>query len=292
MRTIDGGIFTALVTPYKNGRVNPDMYKRLIELNRKNGIDRFYGCGSAAEQALLSVDERKEILSAVLAEKPERVIAHVGGQNAADCYELARDAGRKGADAVSAVTPYYYKYTISEITRFYGKLADASGLPVVLYNIPSLTGMSFSEEQLTALLSHDCFCAVKFTSADILTIERIKRRLPDKAVFNGCDEIMYYGLAAGADGAIGATFNVMSDKATELYKAFGRGDNATCARLQNEICDVIAVTSRLGGRKCVKALLDMMGYNVGNMREPFEPLSEEALDTLKNTVLGNLTLTY
>ena len=124
MRKIDGGIFTALVTPYENEHVNLRMYSKLIELNRKNGIDRFYVCGSSAEQALLSVDERKDILSAVLAEKPGRVVVHVGGQNAADCYKLAKDAGRQGADAVSAVTPYYYKYNISEITHFYEKLAE------------------------------------------------------------------------------------------------------------------------------------------------------------------------
>ena len=121
------------------------------------------------------MDERKDILSAVLAEKPGRVVVHVGGQNAADCYKLAKDAGRQGADAVSAVTPYYYKYNISEITHFYEKLADDSGLPVVLYNIPSLTGVSFNVEQLTELLSRDCFTALKFTAPDTLAIERIKR---------------------------------------------------------------------------------------------------------------------
>lgn len=175
MRKIDGGIFTALVTPYENEHVNLRMYSKLIDLNRKKGIDRFYVCGSSAEQALFSVDERKDILSAVLAEKPGRVVVHVGGQNAADCYKLAKDAGRQGADAVSAMTPYYYKYNISEITHFYEKLADDSGLPVVLYNIPSLTCVSFNVEQLTELLSRDCFTALKFTAPDTLAIERIKR---------------------------------------------------------------------------------------------------------------------
>ncbi len=285
------GIFTALVTPYDDaGKVDHARLKRLVSLNRQNGVDRFYVCGSSAEMPLLSSEERRDILRTVLSCRPETVVAHVGGQNAAESFALARDAADAGADAVSAVTPYYYKYSFAELAHFYEKLADASGLPVVLYNIPNYAGVSFTVDQLVSLLKLDAVAALKFTSKDVYLIERVRRLCPDKPVYNGCDEILYSGLAAGAGGAIGATYNVMMDKAVRLYEAFGRGDMKTCFAVQSEINDVIGVTSRLGGLKCVKALLGMLGYPCGNLREPFEPLDESALCELREKVLPLLTL--
>ena len=290
MNKLKNGIYTALVTPYKSGGVDAELLVRLVGLNRKNGVDKFYVCGSSAEMTLLSLSERKYILETVLSAHPEQVIAHVGGQNMSDCLELARHAARVGANAVSAVTPYYYKYTLSEISGFYDRLADFSGLPVVIYSIPAYSGVTMNSSQLATLLSKDYAAALKLTSKDIDLIRRTKQLLPDKLIFNGCDEVMFDGLMSGADGAIGATFNVMCDKAVKLYSAFKSNDFDSCRKLQDEICGVISTTSRLGGLKSVKALLCMLGYEVGQLRAPFEPLSDDAINELRGEVIPRLSL--
>ena len=106
------GLYCALVTPYKaNGAPDYEELERLVNLNKKNGISRFYVCGSSAEMPLLRLSERKEILRTVIGAGADYVIAHVGGGNALETFELAGDAAKAGANAVSAVTPYYYKYS-------------------------------------------------------------------------------------------------------------------------------------------------------------------------------------
>jgi len=284
------GLYTALVTPYdKSGNVNYPILEDLVELNRKNGIHRFYVTGSSAEMTQLSFDERREILKTVAGTKPKYLIAHVGGENARVSVALAREAGICGADAISAVTPYYYKYTFAEIKDYYARLADAAGLPVVVYSIPTYSGVSFSVSELKELMSCDFVSALKFTSRDTFLIERAKS-VSDKPVFNGCDEILTSGLIAGADGAIGAMYNVLADKAARVYEAHLCGDITQQMQFQSEINGIIEVTSALGGLKCVKALLSMLGYPVGELRAPFLPLSKEAIDRLRSEVLPKITL--
>ena len=291
MKTVQGGIYTALFTPFDGAEsVNHDTLRNLVRLNRLNGISRFYVCGSSSEMTLLSVGERKEMLRTVLSEKPDYCIAHVGSQNFHDSTELARDASSAGADAVSSVVPFYYKYTIDETAYYYAKLADASGLPVVLYNIPSLSGVDLSEKQLETLIAPEHIRAVKFTSRDLYLLERVKRAYPEKTVLNGCDEVLFSGLAAGADGAIGATYNIMPDKASALYMAWQRSDNRRCRCLQTQINDVISLILPLTGRKGARALLRMKGFDVGESRQPFLPLTREQLDTLRQKALPLITM--
>lgn len=286
------GLYTALVTPYdKKGRVNLASLEGLVKLNKLNGITRFYVCGSAAEMTQLSLEERKEILRTVLACGCDYVIAHVGGENAKSSIELAKDAQKCGADAISAVTPYYYKYTFEEIKSYYKRLHEESGLPVVVYSIPTYSGVSFSSSQIEELLNEDYVDALKFTVRDTYLIERAKSvGRGAKPIFNGCDEILTSGLIAGADGAIGAMYNVLSDKATKIFSAFKEGNLELCGKIQSQINEIISVTSSLGGLKCVKALLDLMGYEVGNLRAPFMPLGKEQYKRLEREILPKITL--
>ena len=291
MKPIAGGIYTALVTPFDgDGSVRYDVLESLTALNKKNGVNQFYVGGSSSEMTLLSVEERKAILRTVLAQKPDFCIAHVGGQNFRDSLTLARDAGAAGADAVSAVIPFYYPYTTAEIASYYRALAAESGLPVVLYNMPAGSGVTPSVDQLETLLEPDYMAGLKFTSRDLFLLERVKNSFPEKTVLNGCDEVLHSGLAAGADGAIGATYNILCDKAAALYRAWTDGDRNLCTEKQAELNRVIRTMLRFGGRKCVKALLEMLGFPVGVSRAPFLPLEREALDILREQALPYLTL--
>ena len=291
MDGIAGGIYTALVTPFdKNGEIDFEVLKKLVRLNRANGVNRFYVCGSAAEMTLLSVKERKDLLRTVLSERPDFCIAHVGGQNFRDSMELAADAADAGAGAVSSVVPLYFRYSIDELAYYYRSIGEASGLPVVLYNIPSLSGVDLGERELIKLMSLECIKGIKFTSRDLYLLERIKTAFPEKKVLNGCDEVLYPGLAAGADGAVGATYNIMPDKAARLYQAWKNGDTAICRKMQSELNDVISVMLPLVGRKSVKTALRLLGFGVGESREPFLPQSEEQSEIIRTKVLPLLTL--
>ncbi len=286
MDRIFNGIYTALATPYDAaGRVDCVQLERLVEFNRRGGIDRFFVCGSAAEVSLLSIAERKEILARVIGCAPARVIANVGGQNPAEVFDLARHAAAAGADAVCAVAPYYFKYAFKELKAFFRELVQTAGVPVFIYNIPIYTGVTFTVGQLSELLGIEGIAGVKFTFNDLYALERVKTAAPDKCIFNGCDDILLSGLVAGADGGIGANFNVTAALASGIYTAFLAGDIARGRALQQRMNNILEIFNEYGMLKCVKAVLDSLGYPTGGLRAPFTNLTRTQVRDLEARVL-------
>ena len=207
------GIYAALVTPYKkDGSVDYREAKKLVRHLIEQGIEGLYVCGSTGEAFLLSMEERKKLLEAVLEEKNgETTIAcHCASISTDQMTELARHAEKAGADAVSAVPPFYYKFSEEEVIGYYAALANSVDLPVIVYNYTELSGVKFTMEMFDKLfaLKSNLF-SVKHTSFDFYMLERIKSKYPSTVIFNGHDEVWLSGLIAGADGAIGSTFNAI-----------------------------------------------------------------------------------
>ncbi len=282
------GIYTALLTPFdKQDNINEKALEKLIEYNIDMGVHGFYSCGSTAEVFLLGHEERRHLMKLVhdMAGGRVKLIAHVGAVSTKEAVSLAEYAEELGYDAVSAVAPFYYKFGFDEICDYYNRIASATDLKMLVYNIPAFTGVSMGLEQLGRLLNSNRFLGVKHTSNDFFALEGIKTHFPDKVVFNGYDEMLLSGLAAGADGGIGSTYNVMGDKYVRLFNLFREGKWEEAQAIQKEVNEVIRLLIEVGVMPGEKALLDLLGMDFGSCREPFGSCTKEQYNLLREKAL-------
>ncbi len=282
------GIYTALLTPFnKQDKLNEKALETLIEYNIDMGVQGFYACGSTAEVFLLSSEERRELMRLIkdIAGNRVKLIAHVGAISTKEAVSLAEYAAELGYDAVSAVAPFYYKFSFEEICKYYNTIAAASELKMLVYNIPAFTGISMELEQLGKLINNDRFLGIKHTSNDFFSLEGIKTHFPDKIVFNGYDEMLLSGLSAGADGGIGSTYNIMADKYVRLYNLFCAGKIDQAREIQKEVNEVIRLLIEVGVMAGEKAMLDLLGMDFGPCREPFASCTKEQYAMLKEKAL-------
>lgn len=278
------GTYAALVTPYTaEGKVDLDTLQKLVRHLIDNGIDGFYVCGSTAEAFLLSNEERKDILKAVVeANNGERkVICHVGAISTDTAVDFAQHAESVGADAVSAISPFYYKFSEKEILGYYDEIMDSTSLPMFIYNFPNFSGFSLTEETLCKMKSHKNLAGVKFTSTDMFLLERIKTNHPELVVWNGFDEMLAAGLIMGADGGIGSTYNCMPKLVHKIYDSFRAGDLAAAQDYQVQANHVIKAICKHGVFASVKAILELDGFQFHGCRKPFSPISDEGRKELK-----------
>ncbi len=282
------GIYTALLTPFdKNDCINENALADLINYNIRLGVHGFYACGSTAEVFLLSYEERRELMRMVRDINAGRVklIAHIGSINPKEAASLATYAEELGYDAVSAVTPFYYKFSFAEICDYYRAISNATTLQTLVYNIPAFTGVSLGLNQFSELIGSDRFMGIKHTSNDLFALEGLKARFPDKVVFNGYDEILLSGLIAGADGGIGSTYNLMADKYVRLYNLFLEGKIAEAKAIQHDANEVIRLLIETGVNAGEKALLNLLGIDFGGCRAPFRDCSKEQMTLLEEKAL-------
>ena len=281
------GIFTALLTPFdKNDCVNAKALSELVKFNLGMGVRGFYVTGSTGEAFLLSTEERKLVMETVRDTAPDAtLIAHIGSPRAKEALELAKYANELGYDAISSVAPIYYKYSFDEIKNYYYRLADAGELPMLVYHIPTFSGVNFGVGEMRQFLCDDRFMGIKYTSNDFFMLEQCKSNFPDKIVYNGFDEMFLCGLSMGADGAIGSTYNFMADKFVKIHELFKAGNIAEAQKLQIKANEIIALLCKVGVMPAEKEVLNLLGYDMGDCRHPFSPLSDEAKKLVKEQIL-------
>ncbi len=272
------GIFTALLTPFdKNKKINEKELSKLVEFNVKMGVQGFYVGGSTAEAFLLSTDERRQIMDVVKSVAPQKtLIAHIGSVNELEAQELACHARNLGYDAISSVAPFYYKFSFNEIKNYYFRLAENTGLPMLVYHFPAFSGVNMGINEMSQFLSDDKFMGIKYTSNDFFTMEQCKAAFPNKIVYNGFDEMFLCGLSMGADGGIGSTYNFMADKFVKIHRLFKKGNITEAQKAQKEVNSIISVLCRIGVMQAEKEVLNQLGFDFGVCRHPFgEPTKEE-----------------
>ena len=271
------GIMPALMTAFDGDGIDSSRIGELVRKMSNDGVHGFYVGGSSGEMVLCSIDERKELLETVMENKGDRaVIAHVGCLSTKDTAELSRHAKACGADAVSSVTPLYYKYSFAEVKNYYKRIAEESELPVIMYNIPGLTGTAYGYDQLCELLEIEGVKGMKFTSSDFFLLNRLVNTYPEKVFYNGSDEMLLSGLAAGAHGGIGTTYNFMPDLMVKIYSLVNEEKLNEAREVQSVVNKAIATVLRHGGVPSCKHLISLYGVPYGDCREPFMPLDENA----------------
>ena len=271
------GIYTALLTPFtSDGRINEKELKRLVQHNLSLGVDGFYVCGSTGEALMLSAEERMVIMSIVKENaKDANLIAHVGSLNERDAHKLAAYARELSYDCISSVSPFFYKFSFSEIRDYYIRLAESSGMKMLVYYIPAFSGVSMGADEMATFLGDDRFVGIKYTSNDFFTLEQCKSRFPNKLVFNGYDEMLLSGLVMGADGGIGSTYNFMADKFVLIRKLFSQGKVEQARSVQNEANRIISILCQIGVMKAEKEIMNQLGFDFGDCLLPFSKVSEE-----------------
>ncbi|MGN1346067.1 MAG: N-acetylneuraminate lyase [Eubacteriales bacterium] len=282
-----GGVIPAIFTPFaKDGSVNTEQLARLAEFNLAKGVSGFYVNGSSGEAFLLTDEERRLVYKTVKETVGDRAacIAQVGCISTAQAIGFAKYAAELKYDAISAVAPFYYKFSNKEIMKYYFDLVDASGMPLLIYNIPALSGVELSFEDISTLLRDERIIGVKHTSSDFYKLQRIRNAFPDKVLLNGYDEMFASGMMAGADGGIGSTYNFMAEKFIRIMESFRANDLAEVQRVQNEANLVITEVLKYGVMPGCKAILDTMGLDMGDSRPPFSPLTKEQKTALCDAV--------
>ncbi len=274
------GIYTALITPYtKDDKVNYDALGKLVEQQIAEGVHGFYITGSTGECFLLSREERKEIMEFILAKTAGRIktIVHIGSTSTKEAIELGKHAKLHNADAISAVTPFYYKYSSAEIKNHYDKIVEEVDLPMVLYNIPTLTGSSLTTGELKELYKNPKIIGVKHTSMNLFDLQQYKTVDKDIIIFNGHDEVTVSGLAIGADGAIGSTFNIIFPLVKTITELFEAGEVAQAREKQIYMNEIICALIRAGVNQGIKYVLEKRdGIECNGCRMPMHTITEES----------------
>lgn len=277
------GIMPALMTAFDTSTesISKENTAALVKKLKSAGVNGFYVGGSSGEMVLCSVKERMELLETVKEASGDlTVIAQTGAMSTADAILLSRHAESVGADAISSVTPLYYKYSFREIKHYYSRLCEAVSVPVIIYNIPALTGTALDFRQLSELFSIDGVGGMKFTSSDFFLLNRLKQEFPDKVFYNGCDEMLLSGLSAGADGGIGTTYNFMPEMFLSIYELFNNGRMKEANAVQSMANKIIAEIVSRGTLSASKQMINFSGLDYGVCREPLLPLDETAKNEL------------
>lgn len=285
------GIFTALLTPFdSNNKISKEALVQLIKHNIKLGVQGFYVGGSTAEAFLLSTEERKQVMDICKEAAPNhKLIAHIGSISEDEALELALYAKELGYDAISSVAPFYYKFSFEEIKNYYFRLAEATGMPMIVYHFPAFSGVSMGVKEISTFLEKDQFIGIKFTSNDFFTLEQVRAKFPDKLIYNGYDEMFLAGVSMGADGGIGSTYNFMADKFVKIHQLFENNQIAEAQALQKEANRIITLLCQIGVMQAEKEVLNQLGIPFGNCRRPFGEPTQEQKDLIAKEIIPYIT---
>ena len=272
------GIYPALLSPFhKDGSINHEALRQLVRVNLKKGVAGFYVGGSTAEAFLLDNSQRMALLETVADEAAGRcrILAHVGSISQHSAIQLARHAEGLGVDAISSIPPFYYGFPFECIQRYYLALADSVSVPLIIYHFPANSGVQLSLQQANQFLEDARIAGIKYTSNDLFMLSQIRQMNPGKAVLNGYDEIFLSGLAAGANGGVGSTYNVMAEKFIRIQALFNEGRMPEAQALQAEANRVIEAFIKLGVMPAEKAALRILGIDMGQCLPPFQQIDAE-----------------
>ena len=284
------GIFTALLTPFdSNNKVNEKELEKLVKYNINMGVKGFYVGGSTAEAFFLNLNERKQIMEVVRSCAENcTLIAHIGSLNEGEAKEIGAYANKLGDDCVSSVAPFYYKFTFDEIKNYYIRLAEASGLPMLVYHFPAFSGVNMGVGEMSEFLTDDRFIGIKYTSNDYFTMEQCKTKFANKLVYNGFDEMFLSGLSMGADGGIGSTYNFMADKFVKMQKLYAGNRLEEAREIQREANRIIAILCKIGVMQAEKEVLNQLGFDFGICRPPFGVPRDEEKELIKREITSKL----
>jgi len=271
------GSIVAIITPFKNGAVDEEKLRQLVEFQIENGTDAIVPCGTTGESSTLDYEEHMQVIDIVIQQVNKRVpvIAGTGSNATAEAIELSQRAKKQGADGVLLVTPYYNKPSQEGLYRHYMAIADAVALPQVLYNVPGRTSVNMLPETVARLAEHTNIVAIKEATGSLQQASEILDLCGDKIdVLSGDDFITFPMMACGAKGVISVVANIMPKEVAALTDAFFAGNLDEARRLHLHMLKISNAMFIETNPVPVKTAASLMGKCSGEVRLPLAPMSD------------------
>jgi N-acetylneuraminate lyase len=280
------GILPAVVTPFdEHGAFARGAFEALLDRVYAAGVHGVYVCGTTGEGTLQSTEQRQAVAEAAVAATPQgrAVVVHVGASSMDEARLLATHAEKTGATAISSLPPMGSPFGFRETKAWYQTLAETTGLPLLVYYFPEISGSIATTAQLEELCEIPNVAGVKFTDFDLFKLSQVSRS--GRCVFNGRDEALAAGLVMGASGGIGTFYNLVPDLFVRIFES-ARANRWEDARVaQARVNELIRITLQFPLFPAVKQMLAWSGIDCGQCLPPRAPLDEEQRTTLRTQLV-------
>jgi 4-hydroxy-tetrahydrodipicolinate synthase len=281
------GSMVALVTPFKNGKVDWESLERLLDFHMKSGSHGIVPCGTTGESATLSHQEHDEVIKTVIKTVNRRlpVVVGTGSNSTEEAVRLTREAEKSGADGALMISPYYNRPTQEGIYQHYKRVASEVGIPLIIYNIPGRTGSKIEPETLARLAEIKNVAGVKEATGSVDQAIDVIRLCGDRlAVYSGEDSLTYSLMALGGKGVISTVANIAPKEMSQLTEACLKGNWEQGRELQFKVLPLIRAVFLETNPIPVKTALSLMGRCTGDLRLPLTPMSEGNVKKLRQSM--------
>ena len=286
-KVIFKGCGTALVTPFTNDGINFEELRKIIEFQILEGVDSLIICGTTGESATMSLDEKKSVIdfSVKIANKRVPIIAGTGGNNTKDVITMSKYAEKIGADALLIVTPYYNKTTQEGLIKHYTEIAKSVNLPIILYNVPSRTGINIEPKTCLELSKIPNIIAIKEASGNISQVAKIAQLCQDElAIYSGNDEQIVPILSLGGLGVISVLSNICPKFVHTMVTDYLSGNWQKACASQLYVMPLINALFTEVNPIPIKYAMNKIGFNCGIPRLPLVEITEQNKIILDNAL--------
>jgi len=283
------GTYTALVTPFRNGKFDVSAFKRLIELQVKGGVDGIVPVGTTGESPTLDYKEHIDVIAHAVeyAAGRIRVMAGTGGNSTSEAVYLTQEAEKAGADASLQVAPYYNKPSQEGLYQHFLEVSRATKLPLMLYSIPSRCGIEIGVETVRRLaVATPRVVGIKEAGGNADRVSQLRSALGSKfAILSGDDALVLPFMAVGAHGVVSVASNIVPKQVTRMVAAFRTGNQAAALKIHEQLYPVFKDLFIETNPTPVKTALAMMGLIQEEFRLPLVPMSAKNKSALKTTLV-------
>ena len=286
------GSAVALVTPFTDDGINYDALKRVIDFQIDNGTDAILICGTTGEPATMTLEEKHEVMrfSVEYIDKRVPVLVGTGGNNTAQVIKESQYGESIGADALLVVTPFYNRASQEGLYQHYMKVADSVDTPIIIYNVPSRTGVNVLPETYGRLSYHENLQGIKEASGNIAQNVETARLIEDRmTLYSGNDNETVPIMSIGGKGVISVTANIAPKMVHDMCDAYLKGDHKKALEYQLRYNPLNRALFTDVNPIPVKTALNLMGFEAGPLRLPLSDMSENAVEKLKE-VLASYSL--
>ena len=287
--TLFRGVCTALATPFRDGGIDWDALAEMIEEQIAGGVSAICVCGTTGEAATLSDGERLQLIAraAELIDGRVDYVVGVGSPSTSRSVSYARFAAANGADALLVVTPYYNKGTHEGITRHFQTVADSTELPVILYNVPSRTGVDLTVDHIREISAHPNIRALKEAGDSVEKLADFMAALGDRMyLYAGNDAALIPTLSLGGAGVISVLSNILPRETQEIWRLWTSGHTGEAAKLSLRFLPLVRLLFEETNPAPLKCAMELMGISRGDLRLPLSPVS----DALRERIRAQLGL--
>lgn len=277
------GMATALITPLTENGIDYNAFGKLIDWQIEEGIDGLVICGTTGEGSTLTDEEHREAIAFAVkrAQKRVPIIAGTGSNDMAYAIDLTKFACEAGADAVLVVTPYYNKATQNGLIKMFTEIANVSTVPVILYNVPSRTGVNLNPKSVAVLSKHPMITAIKEASGNISQIAEVAALCgEDIVIYSGNDDQVVPIMSLGGMGCISVLSNLLPKESSEMCKKYLSGDVKGAREMQLKYLPLINALFSEVNPIPVKAAMAAMGFCEDYLRMPLTPMEEDTKKVL------------